>query len=221
MATLTEGMHTGEFIGERALGDSFHNDSVTVLSGQNLAAGAVVGSVVSGTSSSAAKAGGNTGNGTFVLDATTPILARAIEGIYRARFTSTTNIRLEDPNGVVLGDVAIVATTAQTATISEQIKALVTQGSTTFAIGDGFDVTISAFTEKVAEYNPAGTNGSEVVTGILVGAVNASAADAPGVRMSRGPATVNGNDLVWKTGLTAAQKSIARNELLRKGIRVL
>lgn len=45
MATLTEGKHDGEFIGELALGPGYHIDNVTVLSGQNLVAGAVVGIV--------------------------------------------------------------------------------------------------------------------------------------------------------------------------------
>lgn len=45
MTTLTEGMHEGEFIGELAMGIGFHVDQVTVVSGQNLAAGAVVGKV--------------------------------------------------------------------------------------------------------------------------------------------------------------------------------
>jgi hypothetical protein len=43
MATLTEGKHAGEFIGERALGDGYHNDAGTLISGQNLAAATVVG----------------------------------------------------------------------------------------------------------------------------------------------------------------------------------
>lgn len=48
MATLTEGKHEGEFIGELALGPGYHIDTVTVLSGQNLVAGAVVGAQTSG-----------------------------------------------------------------------------------------------------------------------------------------------------------------------------
>lgn len=45
MVTLTEGMHEGEFIGELAMGIGYHVDQVTILSGQNLVAGAVVGKV--------------------------------------------------------------------------------------------------------------------------------------------------------------------------------
>lgn len=42
MATLTEGKHEGEFIGELAMGIGYHIDVVTLISGQNLAAGAVI-----------------------------------------------------------------------------------------------------------------------------------------------------------------------------------
>lgn len=48
MAALTEGMHEGEFIGELAMGIGYHVDEVTVLSGQNLVAGTVVGAQTSG-----------------------------------------------------------------------------------------------------------------------------------------------------------------------------
>lgn len=45
MATLTEGMHEGEFIGELAMGVGYHVDEITVLSGANLVACTVVGKV--------------------------------------------------------------------------------------------------------------------------------------------------------------------------------
>lgn len=48
MPTLTEGKHEGEFIGQLAMGIGYHVDEVTVLSGQNLVAGTVVGRQTSG-----------------------------------------------------------------------------------------------------------------------------------------------------------------------------
>jgi hypothetical protein len=48
MVTLTEGRHNGEFIGELAMGQGYHCDAITVLSGQNLQAGAVLGRQTSG-----------------------------------------------------------------------------------------------------------------------------------------------------------------------------
>lgn len=45
MAALTEGKHEGEFIGELSMGLGFHIDELTLISGQNLAAGVVVGKI--------------------------------------------------------------------------------------------------------------------------------------------------------------------------------
>lgn len=45
MATLNEGRHAGEFIGEHPMHIGYHTDTVTVLSGQVLSAGHVVGIV--------------------------------------------------------------------------------------------------------------------------------------------------------------------------------
>lgn len=226
MAVITEGMHSGEFVGELAMGPGYHIDAVTVLEGEVLEAGAVLGKILDGDSASAAKSGGNTGNGTFVLDATTPIQPGAVEGVYTLRcITAATNggvFRLEAPDGTVLGDFTITGGAGGTVAISEQIKGVLTDGSTDFAAGDGFDITLSAITSKVVEYNPAGTDGSQVLDGILMSDADATDADVASTALRRGPAMVNLNDLVWKTGATAAQKTAALNALLaNKGIKAV
>lgn len=223
MATLNEGRHAGEFIGEHPVNIGYHTDRVTVASGQNLVAGAVVGSIPAGTSASAAKTGGNTGTGTFVLDATTPILPRAMEGVYTLRcIAAATNggtFRLEAPNGNVLGDFTISGGAGGTVTISEQIKGVLTDAGTDFIVGDGFDITVSALTETIVEHNPTGTDGSQFVRGVLYDNVNATSAAKPGVVVARGPMTVNINDLVWKSGATTAQKTAGLTALLARGIK--
>jgi Bacteriophage lambda head decoration protein D len=45
MTTLTETKHTGEFIGQLAMGPGYHIDELTLISGQNLAAGTVLGRI--------------------------------------------------------------------------------------------------------------------------------------------------------------------------------
>lgn len=138
--------------------------AITVASGQNSAGtvlprGTVLGqqTLAAKTAVSAVKASGsNTGNGTLVLDATTPVLANAIPGVYTARFTTTTSIRLSDPHGDTLADYAITATTGQTATLNDQVKGVVTEGSATFAAGDGFDITVA---------NAIGTSSSAAKSG--------------------------------------------------------
>ena len=65
---------------------------------------------------------------------------------------------------------------------------------------------------------PAATNGSQNPAGILWAAVDASAADALGVVIQRGPAIVNRNELVWPAGATEAQITAATTALAALGI---
>ncbi len=112
MTTLTEAIHATESFISEAPG-SQSREAITVKSGQNLKSCAVLGTIVSGTVASAAKSGGNTGNGTFTLDGTTPLLLNAKLGVYTLRcIAAVTNggtFRLEDPDGMVLGDFVIPA----------------------------------------------------------------------------------------------------------------
>lgn len=217
MTTLIEGRHEGEFIGEHAMHIGFHVEPITVLADQNLRAGAVLGAVPAGTSASAARAGGNTGNGTFTLNSTTPILPGAMEGVYRLRcIAAATNggtFRLEAPNGVVLGDFVMAAGAA---TVAEHIQGALADGATDFIVGDGFDITVSALTYKFVEFDPAATNGGQIVSGILMQDTNATGADKRATAVVRGPITVNANDLVWKSGLSADQRTTALGTLLHE-----
>lgn len=91
---------------------------------------------------SAAKAGGNTGTGTLTLDATTPVLPGAKPGVYTVRAIAAASnsgtFRVEDPDGNVIGDVAVGAT------FSDDVKFVIADGGTDFIVGDGFDITVTA-----------------------------------------------------------------------------
>lgn len=217
MTTLTEGVYATESLVSEASGER-SREAVTVKSGQNLKACAVLATLVSGTVASAAKAGGNTGNGTFTLDATTPLLLGAKLGVYTLRCIAAAanngTFRLEDPDGAVLGDIVMAGGAA---TVSEQIKGALADGSSDFVVGDGFDITVTALVEKEVEYNPAGTDGSQIATGILYGAVNATSADTRGVAFKR-DCEHNADIVVWKTGITANQKAKGTADLKRRGI---
>ena len=65
---------------------------------------------------------------------------------------------------------------------------------------------------------PAATNGSQNPAGILWVGVDATAADALGVVIQRGPAIVNRNELVWPAGATEAQITAATTALAALGI---
>lgn len=65
---------------------------------------------------------------------------------------------------------------------------------------------------------PAATNGSQNAAGIIWAGVDASAADAPGVIVLRGPAIVNRHEIVWPAGATEAQITAATTALATIGI---
>lgn len=217
MTTLTEGIYSTESLISEAPG-SQSREAIIVKSGSNLKACAVLATIVSGTVASAAKSGGNTGNGTFTLDATTPLVLGAKMGVYTLRCIAAAanngTFRLEDPDGIVLSDIVM---SGGAATVSEHIKGALADGATDFVVGDGFDVTVSALVEKEVEYNPAGTDGSQIATGVLYGAVNATSADTRGVAYKRN-CEHNADIVVWKSGLNATQKAKGTADLKRRGI---
>ncbi|UYP69614.1 head decoration protein [Thalassobacter stenotrophicus] len=71
---------------------------------------------------------------------------------------------------------------------------------------------------KYTVLTPGATNGSQNAAGILWAGVDASAADAPGVVVLRGPAIVNRHELVWPDGATEAQITAATTALAALGI---
>ncbi len=71
---------------------------------------------------------------------------------------------------------------------------------------------------KYTALAPAATNGSQNAAGLLWAGVDASAADAPGVVVLRGPAIVNRHEIVWPEGATEAQITAATTALAALGI---
>ena len=177
--------------------------NITLLSGENRARGTVLGKITLGAASSAAKSGGNTGNGTLTMDATTPILARAKVGVYQVRFiaaaTNNGTFTVTDPDGVNLGQVIM---SGGAGTFANRIKFAIADGATDFIVGDGFDVTIAAGSGKYKMSLAAAVDGSAVPSVILAEATDASLADK--VTVAYFAATVDENALVYGTGHTAA-----------------
>lgn len=174
-------------------------DTVTLLSGQNCKRGSVLGKVTVGAASSAAKSGGNAGNGTLTLDGTTPVLAGAKVGVYTVRCiaaaTDGGTFRVEDPEGFVLGDVAVAAT------FSDDIKFVIEDGSADFIVGDGFDITVAAGSGKYKLSAATATDGSATPVAVLVDDVDASGGDKlAGVYVT---GEFNGGAMTFGTGHSA------------------
>lgn len=199
MTVLTEGQHTGEFLVTEANG-SLSRETVTVLSGQNLKAGHVLGKVAVGTATGAAVSG-NTGNGTI---GAVSAGATAKAGVYTATCIEPAanggTFTVEDPDGVNVGT-AVVGTA-----FAGPVVFTIADGATDFVAGDRFTITVAAGSGKYKEYNPANTDGSQTAVAILYAAVDATAADTEGVVIAR-HAEVNAAELVWFSGADANQKS--------------
>lgn len=156
METKVMGPRSVAFIMSEAAG-ALSRENIVVAAEQEFPAGAPLSRVLE--AASAAKAGGNTGDGTFVLDAEAPLRADAKPGVYKLRCiaaaTNSGTFRLYHPDGSVLVDVTITGGAGGTAAVDNQIKGVITDGGTDFAAGDGFDITVADAGEYVA-YAPGG-----------------------------------------------------------------
>lgn len=222
MATLTEGMHEGEFIGELAMGVGYHVDAVT-LEPVDLAAGTVLGTIETGTPTATAGTpvsgtGGTVGNGTvgsWTAD------AGAMEGTWHLEVTvtgATGKFKVVKPDGTVDG-IGTIGTA-----YNGGINGTLADGANDWLVGDLIPIVVAysgtETVKMVVEWDPEGTDGSQNASCILMKATDASSADVTTTALVRGPATVNLNDLTWKTGATAAQKAKACAQLLALGINV-
>ena len=209
MPELTEGQHKSEFLVSEANG-TLSRESITVLSGQNLNPGHVLGRVLDGSATGVAVAG-NTGNGTIgSVDANTS----AKKGDYTLTCIEPAanggTFSVEDPEGVTIGT-AVVGTP-----FDGPIEFTIADGATDFVAGDRFTVTVEGV-EKFKEYNPANTDGSQIAVALLLDYADATAGDVPGVGIVR-QAEVNAGELVWFTGATDNQKADGLGSLQAVGI---
>jgi hypothetical protein len=158
--------------------------AITILTGLVLVLGTLLGKILLGAATAAAKTGGNTGDGTLTMDATTPILARAKVGVYTVRCIAAAanagTLRVTDPEGYVLGDVAVGGTFAN------QIKFATADGATDFIVGDGFDITIAAGSGKYKAYDADNVDGSQYPELVLAEAIDSTAGDQKAVAYASG-----------------------------------
>lgn len=197
------------------------DDQVVIASGEGvLARGTVLGQVTKGTvtfgAEAAAQGSGNTGNGTLVLDSVTPVLEGVAAGVYSVRViraavaavATTPEVpaqlalaTLKGPDGSVLAVFDVPGTSG--VTVANGVKFVMTEGTTPFAVGDGWDITVTA--EESAPsglykaVNSAATDGATVPLAVLAAGVDASDGNATGVAYLAGEfneaaLTFGGND---------------------------
>jgi hypothetical protein len=219
MTTLTEGMHAGEFIGQLAMGPGYHIDAITLTSGEDLDAGALLSKVETGTptltvgtpfSGTAA----TVGNGA-ISDATADAGAKA--GTWQLVCTSTGatgEFTIYDPDGIIVGVLTIGTPYNGTGTINITVA----DGANDWLVGDVIPITVAYdgddVTPKYVEYDA-----TLPLSGILVPNTDATGGDTATTALVRGPAIVNSNDLTWFSGATAAQILAGKAALLALGIK--
>ena len=164
--------------------------AITLAQAGPLVRGTLLGRKSVGGVTSAVKASGaNIGNGTFVLDATTPALVNAVPGVYTLRATvagtNSATFRLTDPKGAALADYSYSGS-GTTVTVSDRVKGVITDGSVDFIVGDGFDVTVAAVDKYITSVATA-IDGSQIPTAVLAADIDTTSADVIG------PAYFNGD----------------------------
>jgi hypothetical protein len=221
MATFTEGAHMGEFLISEAQPGTRSKDFGVIAVSQTLTDGQVVGRVLVGALSAAAAAkAGNTGNGTMgavTVAAGTPVGVYNLEVIEPG--TNAGVFRVEDPGGVEIG-----RGTVGVAFSAGGLGFTLADGATDFVSGDGFNITVTGATAtddgQYKALNLAATDGSQIVAGVMYGAVTTGAsATAKGVVITRA-AEVNGFLIDYPAGASAPQKLAIRTALNALGITV-
>lgn len=205
-------------------------DTVTLLSGENRTRGALLGKQSIGAATAAAKSGGNTGGGTLVMDAATPVLANARTGIYTVvctvAGTNSATFRVSDPQGRVLGDVAFSGADASV-TFADQIKFALTDGTADFVVGDAFTVTVAAGAGKYILATAAATDGSADPAGWVILAEDTDASSTGNNADTLCPVYRAGefdtNYMTFGSGLTAASvkaslEGVGSNLVLKIGV---
>lgn len=177
--------------------------------------GTVIGKIGVGAATSAAKSGGNTGNGTLTLDATTPVRDGAKVGVYRVRLkTAAANggvWAVTDPEGYDLGEVAVGQT------FDNDLKFATADGATDFVVGDGFDITVAKGSGKWKPLDFAAWDGSPHDLAIILQHADATSTDVTIVNLRRNAEVVS-QALVWPVGATTQQKDAALAALEKRGV---
>lgn len=209
MAVLTETSHAGEFFISK--GNSLIScATVTIAAGQTLSAGAVLGRAWLGDVT--VTAGDNTGNG--VIGPIT-LTGGAMPGDYILTVTheqgAAGDYQVISPKGYMIG-----AGSVGDPFDSGGLAFTLADGSNDFVRGDSLTIHIEQDTSYV-EFDPSGVDGRDKAAAILFDAVDASSGARTGVAIVR-DAEINGNEIIWKNGVSDDDKAAAKKVLERNGI---
>lgn len=210
MTTFTEGNHTGEHVVSEANG-TLSRELVTLVTGNNLGAGTVLGKITMGAATPAAVAG-NTGTGT--IGAVT-VSAGAKPGVYKLTIVEPASnagtFIVEDPDGINIGSGTVAVA------FSAGGLAFTLADATDFIAGDQFTITVAAGSGKYGALTLASVTGLAAAVAVLYDDVDATSADKPAVVHAR-DCEVAAAQLTWPAGITTDQKTAALAQLAAVGI---
>lgn len=165
-------------------GGKFRDELLTFAGADTFVKGTLLARLAVATAVTASAVSG-TGNGTVTSATVVEGPVVPLVGAYVLRCTAAaTNggtFRLEDPNAAVVASGLIMTAGAGAATIMEAggLRWTVTDGSTDFAVGDTFTLTVAA-SGKLVPFNPAGAGGAQFPKAVLTYEVTkAGAGDLP------------------------------------------
>lgn len=209
MATQSEGRYAGEFLlYEEQL---ISRETLTIPSGTAaFGAGMVLGKTLVSGSAVATAFPTNTANagamGTITVGASAKVGVYTLVIVEPASNAGT--FVLTDPEGLIVGRGAVAS-----AFDAGGLAFTLADGSTDFAAGDGFLITVSG-TVKYVPYDDALTNGANVARAIALRACDASAAEASVVGITRF-AAVKTDALQWHADADDAAKAAAYASLAK------
>lgn len=206
---LTEGTHDGAFLVDELPG-RMSRTSGTVNSGQNLAAGTIVGQLLD--VGAAIAVGTPTGNGLITLGAPgTAVQVGTYKLVCVAAAGNGGTFNFYAPNGQLIRQVTV----AGGAAANDHFAVTIADGGNDFAVNDTFTVTVAGGNFEALD--PAGTDGTQIAAAILFGAVDATDVDQPGVFVHQFAVIASG-ELVWPEGITTPQKASATAQLAARNL---
>jgi hypothetical protein len=205
---LNETTHAGGYILSEANGTASRENG-KLNTGQDLQAGTVLGQL----KTAAGEKVSGTGNGTIGSVTVGP---EAQVGVYVLRCVAESadagTFTVTAPDGSTLPSLTVAA-----AYVSSHFGVTIADGSSDWKIGDVIHVTVAG--GDYEQLDPTATDGTEHASAILYAGVDATAADKACVVSAR-DTDCNANEIIWPSGITAAQKARATQQLLRRNIRL-
>jgi len=174
-------------LGSVILSDEVHKDELLTFAGAGTEVEGTILARQEVAEAIVAAAGSNTGNGTATLAAVVTGPVVPLVGAYNLEcVTAVTHggvFKLVDPNGaIVANSLAMTASTgAATVLTAAGMTVTLTDGSTDFAVGDKFSLTVAA-DGKMVPFAVAGVGGAQVPKAVLTYDVTAAGAGDETIR---------------------------------------